>query len=147
MIHTVAFKAEDLITLLEEGASPELAGFLTYEAARQLESDRFVWTYVNEKGEIVACMGVREYWPDRGEGWAVFHPELAGGSTFVALHRAMKKCVDSIDYRRLEATVDVSFKRGLRWAELLGFEKEGGVRPFFFPNSHSAQGYVKFNHV
>lgn len=73
-------------------------------------------------GEVIACAGVIEYYKGRGEAWSYLSADL--GSNMVAVYRAIKSYLDTVDVRRIEITVDTDFAEGHRFAKLLGFELE-----------------------
>jgi hypothetical protein len=50
------------------------------------------------------------------------------GKRMLQVHRAVKRFVDAVQVRRIEATVLAGFKPGCRWMDLLGFEREGLMR-------------------
>lgn len=77
---------------------------------------------VDDNGDVLACGGVIQYWPGRGESWAIFNPRTKANALKVV--RLMRDHLDTLPFRRIEATVICGFARGRRFAELLGFELE-----------------------
>jgi hypothetical protein len=84
------------------------------------------WSVV-ECGSVLACGGLCVPWEGRAVAWAI----LSQGVPVLALTRAVQHvlALPSIP-RRVECFVDVSFQQGIRWAEMLGFQREGLMRAF-----------------
>lgn len=84
------------------------------------------WSVVVD-GHIVACGGLCVQWEGRAVVWAI----LSKGAPLVPVTRAVLRVIQSRGIpRRLECFVDVSFPQGIRWAEMLGFQREGLMRAF-----------------
>lgn len=120
-------------------AQKYVADWMTPEIAAQLQQ-QLSFAAV-EGDEVLGCGGVIEMWEGRAVAWAM----LAGniGNRFLLIHRAVKKFFDTVDYRRIEATVDVGFNPGVRWVEMLGFRLETERMKGFLPNGADAAMYVK----
>lgn len=132
-------KAKDLQTLLlEKGKS--YVGAITKEQAEALELAPHAYSIFVD-GKILLCGGVTEYWKNRGEAWAVFHPECK--SHFVALHNASKRFLDLCPIRRIEAGVDCDFEPGHRWVKALGFKLEAARMSAFLPDGSDASLYSR----
>lgn len=121
MIEVVPLKAEHVEWLKEHGGLGYLAQFVDREKLLLLEKTE-AYTLLSHVGGVLACMGFVDFWPNRGEVWAMFNPRCR--SQFLLVHRIAKRIVDSHQCRRLEATVDADFPQGHRWIGLLGFKKE-----------------------
>jgi len=92
--------------------------------------------------KVVACAGVVEHWPGRGEAWSMWHPE----ATFcerVAGIRAIKRNLDACPLRRVESTVQIDNEAGHRLSLLLGFEEECRLMRHYLPNGMCATLYVR----
>lgn len=77
---------------------------------------------------VLACAGLIPQWENRTMAWALIASEA--GKHFVSIHRAVKRTFAMHPYRRIETTVNVGFEEGYRWANLLGFEREGLMRKY-----------------
>ena len=81
--------------------------------------------------KIVGCAGVLPLSPHRAMGWALLSriPKCAWvrmtRQVLVALETAHQE-----GYRRIEATVLLSFAPAHRWVELMGFQFEGIMRAY-----------------
>lgn len=74
----------------------------------------------------VVIAGLFEKWPGAAVAWA--YVSEAAGRHMVAITRIVQRFLELKAPRRVEATVDAEFDAGHRWAELLGFEREGLLR-------------------
>lgn len=79
-------------------------------------------------GQIVAAGGLVEMWEGRAHAWALVGVEA--GRHWVAIHRATLRAFDAHPFRRVETAVASSFRPGHRWAEMLGFVREGCMRAY-----------------
>lgn len=114
------YKAEHLLAIRLQPAQEHVAHLLTPELAKGLERcDAYT---VKLADEVVMCAGAIKVWQGRYLVWS-YISSLAG-CNFIAIHRAVKKYLKSLDAERIEATVDCDFDAGHRWVALLGFEKE-----------------------
>lgn len=78
-------------------------------------------------GRVVACGGLFVPWEGRGIAWAI----ISSDAPFVTLTRAVLRVLAMPGIpRRVECFVDVHFQQGMRWAEMLGFQREGLMRSF-----------------
>lgn len=90
--------------------------------ARSLEKAGPAHTAMRD-GKVLACVGLLHQWDGRATAWAVL-AENIGGADYLQIHRATKRFMRLIGYRRIEATVSATFENAIRWAELLGFKRE-----------------------
>lgn len=79
-------------------------------------------------GRPVACCGLMDIWPGRAMAWAFIAEDV--GRHMVGVTKAVRKFLDMRAPRRCEMYVDAGFDAGYRWAELLGFRREGLLRSF-----------------
>lgn len=76
---------------------------------------------------VVACGGLCIQWEGRGVAWAI----ISKGAPLVPVTRSVLHVLNQHGIpRRVECFVDVSFREGVRWAEMLGFQREGLMRAF-----------------
>lgn len=139
----VRMTKEHLERMKERGEDAQNFGpFLDPAKFEMWASMPYAFTFLAQ-GEPVAFAGLREYWPGRAEGWAMFLPEA--GRHFVQLHREVMAFLNDAPVRRIEAAVEVDFERGHRWVHALGFEKETGLLKCFFMNGKDAILYARVN--
>ncbi len=86
------------------------------------------YTAMSPAGEPLAVCGLMPFHPGRSMAWA-FLSENAGPH-MVGITRAVRRFLDMKAPRRCEMYVDAGFDAGCRWAELLGFQREGFLRAF-----------------
>lgn len=90
---------------------------------------------------VIACGGILTV-GERGFAWAVLSSE--SGRHMLWLHRAVQRVLEMQRCRRIEATVEMGFSAGCRWAKLLGFKYEGKMRAYGDDGkSHLRYGWVK----
>lgn len=83
---------------------------------------------IRKGGDTLVCGGVADMGFGRGFLWSFVGPQ-ARRHPF-ALHRAVKRFLSTLEYRRVEASCESTFGRGCRWLEALGFVREGTMRAF-----------------
>lgn len=91
-----------------------------------------------QEGRVVCTAGAIPESPGRALVWAL----LAGRLPMVAVHRAVLRWIEAQDIRRMETWVQVGHRAGERWAEMLGFEREGCMRAFL-PDGADAWLYAR----
>lgn len=89
---------------------------------------------------VFACAGLIPQWENRAMAWALISGEA--GKHFLSIHRAVKRTFAMHPYRRIETTVAMNFEEGYRWADLLGFEREGLMRKYV-PNGDDCYLYAR----
>ena len=87
----------------------------------------YAWT-AESGDEVLAIAGLLPQWENRALAWALV--SKSAGAHFAAIHKAVHRFVSAAPFRRIEATVDVGFRQGCRWIEMLGFEIEGYMRAY-----------------
>lgn len=117
----VPYKAEHLTGLMVQGAQQYLRGYINLENAKAVEPYP-AFTGIASDGRVLGCAGILPLWNGRAQSWAF----LGGGldHQFVAIHRAVRRFLDTCGVRRIECTVDAGFEEGRRWAGMLGFRLE-----------------------
>lgn len=78
--------------------------------------------------EVFASAGLIPQWEHRAVAWALISAEA--GKHFFLIHKAVRRALTFHNYRRVETSVACNFEQGHRWAQLLGFEREGRMRAF-----------------
>lgn len=100
---------------------------------------------VRIENRILACGGIVEYWPGRGEAWAVV--DKFCGNDFLIFDRIVRRFLKMAPYRRIEATVPKDFEQGHRWAKMLGFKVEAPTLEGYGFNGEDFSLYAKVKHV
>jgi hypothetical protein len=98
---------------------------MSIETLRDLEG--VIPSYMALDGdEVLAAAGMVEMWTGRAFAWSTLAPNL--GHRMIPIHRAVLRFLNSCEFRRVEMLVAVGHAEGERWAEMLGFEREGRMR-------------------
>lgn len=84
---------------------------------------------MREGVRVVMASGVVPVWRGRGLAWLT-HDGHAEWRHWLAASRWAKHWFPVLPYRRIEATVLAGFEPGARWAEFIGFKREGRMRRF-----------------
>lgn len=135
----VPYKAEHMRKLHLQSAQLSTVGWAPADHAEMLE--QFVAFTALDGDEVLACAGVIEMWPGRGAAWAFMAEAI--GTRMVAVHRAVRRYFDTLDFRRLEAEVAADFEQGHRWVRMLGFELEAPRLRGYFPDGSDAAMYAR----
>lgn len=93
----------------------------------ELSASGNAWT-AEVDGEVIAIAGLLPQWENRALAWALL--AQSAGTHFAPIHKSIKRFLQASPFRRIEATVDVGFRPGCRWIEMLGFEIEGYMRAY-----------------
>ena len=96
---------------------------------------------------LAACFGFVPANGWRCMGWTLLQsgaPEL-----FSAIHKPIKQAMIKQPWARIEAYVDPTSERAMRWVRLLGFtlETPPPYKPFFFPDGRTAAEWAFYNRV
>ena len=138
----VPFKGHHLRWLMQAGDAE--GGFgppLSEEHLGMLESTKAV-TAVLEDGTVLACGGLIEQWPGRYTAWAYLNIGTAEHMLFVTkVARSLFKSVKG----RIECTVRCDYKKGHRWAKMLGFRVETDRMEAYGPEGEDHTAYVMVN--
>lgn len=141
VIREVRYSAEHMGVLKEQDATSWLGEHMSDSHAKELEGP---WSFSYIKGDrVLACVGVNQFWADRGEAWAVF--EMGLERDFLPLFLKIKRQLSRVSLRRIEARVDRNYVQAHRLVEALGFDLESPVLPFYFPDGRHGTGYVRVN--
>jgi hypothetical protein len=131
MIEVLKFKAEHMAYMKEQQATAYLKTYTTPEQDKLLENTLAHTIVSRETKRVLMCAGVVEYWPGRGEAWAIFDEKCK--SEFIYIHGAVKKFLEICPVKRIEAAVDIGFEAGHRWVKALGFELEAPLLKSYRP--------------
>jgi hypothetical protein len=136
----VEFKSEHLQKLLEEDAVSYLRPYFSENVTKTMEQAAHI-TSIEMNGKVVLCGGVSMYWPGRGEAWVFFDSSCK--TNFVPVFRLVKKWLDEVPVRRIEAAVDVGSMFAHRHVQLLGFKMEAPFMKSFRPDGGDCSLYSK----
>lgn len=132
MLETVKYKKEHMQALLKDGIESYLSE-MTEEQMGALEFADYIFTLIRKSdNKVVACGGIANYWPGRGEIWGTFSKDCQ--KEFIAIHRFSLKIIREWKGRRIEAAVATEFSRGHRWMRALGFKVEAPLLKSYLPN-------------
>jgi hypothetical protein len=116
----VEFHPEHLLSMEIQPAQRYMAPWVTEEGAAGLVGP---WAFTcHLSGVPVACGGLSPVWASRAVAWAYLSPAV--GPVMHSFTRGVRFLLESCPWERVEATVDLHFIAGHRWARLLGFEQE-----------------------
>lgn len=83
-------------------------------------------------GDPIGSAGIAIVQPGIGEAWSLLNPVFKRFP--VSLHKAASRLIPEVmerhKLRRVQATIDPGDAMAIRWAERLGFEREGLMRQF-----------------
>lgn len=126
MIQIMKLRPEHLLDIRVQDA--QMVQQISPSYAREVVANEGVAYAAVLDGRTIACAGIAEAHRDRGIAWAMLADEAL--AHFRLIHRAVSRVVQNAPWRRVEMTVDVNHSAGIRWAERLGFEREGLMRSF-----------------
>jgi RimJ/RimL family protein N-acetyltransferase len=92
-----------------------------------LSENGLAWTF-DDRGVILGIAGLLPQWENRAIAWAVVSE--SAGSRFIKIHAAVCRFLQTSDFKRIEANIDIGFEAGERWMRMLGFEYEGYLKAF-----------------
>jgi len=85
------------------------------------------YTGINESGKIIGIGGVMLMWEGVGAGWVITSPLFPRYKVWV--HRVIRdivcEAIKEFKLHRVESLILESHEVSCRWAERLGFKKEG----------------------
>ena len=118
---------------------------LSKEAARKIGDVGGVAYTALYKGKWAGSAGAIAMWPGRVQVWALM-PETAGFRQTLLFTRTTKDFIDFLFHNeichRVEATVDVGFAPGVKWARMLGMVPEGTM-VMYGPDGHDHFLYAR----
>lgn len=124
MVEVVKFKAEHILSIRKQDHDAIELPSYNYEQYLKIENLKHSYSIVVD-GIVMACVGIVEYWSNRGEAWAVI--DRYAGPKMLSIVREMKLLFSIVDCDRIEAAVIHNFKQGHRLVKLLGFELEASI--------------------
>jgi hypothetical protein len=97
-------------------------------------------------GDVVACLGMIQMWEGRAVAWGLIGENAA--PHLYSITKAILRVFDLHPFRRVETAVACDFQQGHRWAQMLGFEREGTMK-HYTPDGRDCDLYarVKWKHL
>lgn len=128
MLELVKLQPEHLFQFTPQPAQSAVLGMLTPEYAQALVGQTTVgWTGLLDS-EVIGCAGIAECWPGRAEAWTLLAVDAF--EVFRHIHRTVRRVLADSPWHRVEMKVDADHSAAIRWAEHLGFEREGLMRKY-----------------
>lgn len=140
MIVLEKFQAVHLEQIRGQPAVAALLAHLSSAHATALEEVPYSYTILRD-ARVLVCGGVSEYWPGRGEAWALLASNLR--EDLVPITKMAKRFLDVCPLRRIEAAVVVDHAAGHRWAQLLGFQLEAPLLRAYTPQGEDCSLYAR----
>lgn len=83
-------------------------------------------------GTLLACAGVKCFWPGVGEAWAFISPEIVAykRELLFYMRKYIQHIADTEKLWRIQAVVRKDFPQGLRLTRHLGFTMEGKLAQY-----------------
>lgn len=137
--HIEPFMARHIDQIELQPAQAGLRAFLEQGHALHLAEGSLAFTGFQD-GKAIGCAGLIEIWPGRDCAWSLLSD--CGPRAFLNVHRTIMRFLGERRTRRTEMSVDADHAAGQRWAELLGFRKEGLMRSYS-PDGRDAYLYAR----
>ena len=83
-------------------------------------------------GQMLCCWGIIQIWPGLAEGWLLTSNQIEGYAVSLTrgARRYFKQVATELKLNRLQITVNSRNIVAIRWADALGFEREGRLRNY-----------------
>ncbi len=133
------FRAEHMDGIEMAGREALIGASFDPAQRRALEGDSS-WTAL-DGDTVLAIAGVVNMWEGRYLTWALISRHA--GARMRRVTKAVRVYLDALDARRVELTVEVSFKAGHQWARMLGFELETPCMRAYAPDGADHAMYVR----
>ena len=137
----IPYKPEHLLSIELQEAQEFMYDYITPEYATGLARASDAYTTINDNGDILFCGGLAEYWNGRAMMWSFLSRHL-NPRLFVKLHKKVLKYLAMQDYHRIEVSIAEEHAEGIKWAELLGFERESLMKKYT-PDAQNSFMYVR----
>lgn len=94
--------------------------------------DSYCNTFINDKDEPIAIIGLSILWPGVADVWAVTSEEVKKEP--ISFHKRVKHALDfymeELKIRKYQVYVKAEFSVGIRWMGSFGFKVEGLLEKF-----------------
>lgn len=124
----IALAPEHILAVQLQPAQGYAAAFVTEHQAREIVAAKGIGWTAEHDGQVIACAGIVQMHDERGMAWAMLSKDAL--RHIKTIHRVIANVLDRAPWRRIEMTVDARHAAGCRWAERLGFEREGLMRAY-----------------
>lgn len=141
-MNVVKLQVEHIKTLKETDAVSYLKEFTNDDTDKALAGQEYSFAFISDDGELKGAGGVVQFWPGRGEAWAMFNSNCSTND-FLKIHAITKKFLADCSVRRIEATVEHDFIKGHRWIQALGFICEAPILRAYGPKGNNFTLYSK----
>jgi hypothetical protein len=91
-------------------------------------------------GEVIACAGLIKWTDYRATCWAFIGNDVK--RHFMPGFLFVREFLRTSPFRRIEAFVDPQHEPSMRLCEVLGFEKDGPPKPYWFVDGRTAQEWA-----
>lgn len=124
----IALQAAHILDVQLQPAQDFATPFVTQQQAIDIAASKGIGWSAEVDGQIIACAGIVHIHDERGVAWAMLSADAL--RHIKTLHRVIGRVVANAPWRRIEMTVEASHDAGCRWAERLGFQREGLMRAY-----------------
>lgn len=90
--------------------------------------------YDEENLNVIAMAGVLDLGYGRGMAWALLSKDA--NKYMHRITKAVKVHLNTVEYQRVEITVEKDFKQAFRWAQMLGFTLETEMKNYCNGQTH-----------
>jgi hypothetical protein len=133
MLRTEVFHPDHAMTMqLREADAAFVEGLGTFSRAIAQNLSRHPAITIMSGPDVVCCGGVILFWPGVGEAWMRTSPLIENFPVAVlkSTRTFLKAAFKAMHLRRLQCTVRQGYAPAIKWAEHLGFEREGILKAF-----------------
>jgi hypothetical protein len=99
----------------------------TMDEGEDLAENGLAWTAYRGSA-VVTIAGFREVFPGHAVAWAALSEDV--GRDHLAITRFARAQIEGSPYRRIEAIIEASNVRAIRWAELVGLTAAHRLRRY-----------------
>ena len=139
MFEIVPFRAEHLAGIKLQSMQAHLSNWVTMEQGRELEQSPGYTTMLD--GQPIGAGGIINIWAGRAMAWSFI--SKADPSSFIRIHRAVRRFLEGCHIQRIEMTVDCDFPEAHRWAKMLGFTMECERMKHYSPDGQDCALYAR----
>lgn len=122
------FQPQDLLAITLQNAQIRLHSVVReegYGEALAAVGQAFTAT---SHGDIIACVGVIPQWKNYARAWALVSGDAR--RCMVPLTRGITRWLRFHNEGRVDTAIACNFPAAIRWAHMLGFQREGLMRRF-----------------
>jgi hypothetical protein len=123
-----AFQPQDLHAISLQNAQMGVHELITYDHYGESLAAAGPAFTATVDGEVIACIGTIPQWKDYARAWALLSRH--SGKNLLALTRGIRRWLRFHNAGRVDTAVACDFPQAIRWAQMLGFEREGVMRKY-----------------